>query len=134
MPSLVSRLAPVSNKGAAIGIYNSAEFFGAFLGGVLGGLILGIYGTQGVYIMSAGVIILWLLLMLPASPPRLLDTRVLRFNDLVSREGSVASELSEIDGVMEVITMAPQGVVYLKIDSEVLDPDALDKYETPAGN
>ena len=35
---------------------------------------------------------------------------------------------------MEVITMAPQGVVYLKIDSEVLDPDALDKYETPAGN
>lgn len=134
MPSLVSRLAPVSNKGAAIGIYNSAEFFGAFLGGVLGGLALSIYGTQGVYLMCAGLIVLWLLIMLPAKPPRLLDTRVLRFNDLVDKEQSIASELTAIDGVMEVITMAPQGVVYLKIDAEVLDPDALDKYETPAGN
>ena len=134
MPSLVSRLAPVRNKGAAIGIYNSAEFFGAFLGGVLGGLVLGVYGTQGVYLMCAGLIFLWLLIMLPAKPPRLLDTRVLRFNDLESKEGSIASELSAIDGVEEVITMAAQGVVYLKINAEVLDSDALDKYETAAGN
>jgi hypothetical protein len=84
--------------------------------------------------MCAGLIVLWLLIMLPAKPPRLLDTRVLRFNDLVDKEQSIASELTAIDGVMEVITMAPQGVVYLKIDAEVLDPDALDKYETPAGN
>jgi MFS family permease len=134
LPSLVSRLAPVRNKGAAIGIYNSAEFFGAFLGGALGGLMLGRFGTQGVYLMCAGIILLWLIVMLPASPPRLLDTRVLRFGELESMENSIVSELSAIDGVEEVITMAPQGVVYLKIDSEVLDSDALDKYETAAGN
>ena len=134
LPSLVSRLAPVRNKGAAIGIYNSAEFFGAFLGGALGGLMLGRFGTQGVYLMCAGIILLWLIIMLPASPPRLLDTRVLRFSELESMENSIVSELSAIDGVEEVITMAPHGVVYLKIDSEVLDSDALDKYETAAGN
>lgn len=134
LPSLVSRLAPVRNKGAAIGIYNSAEFFGAFLGGALGGLMLGIFDTQGVYLMCAGIILLWLLIMLPASPPRLLDTRVLRFSDLESMENRIVSELSAIDGVEEVITMAPQGVVYLKIDSEVLESDSLDKYETAAGN
>jgi MFS family permease len=134
LPSLVSRLAPVRNKGAAIGIYNSAEFFGAFLGGALGGLMLGRFGTQGVYLMCAGIILLWLIVMLPASPPRLLDTRVLRFSELESMENSIVSELSAIDGVEEVITMAPHGVVYLKIDSEVLDSDALDKYETAAGN
>ncbi|GMR05845.1 MAG: MFS transporter [Gammaproteobacteria bacterium] len=132
MPSLVSRLAPVQNKGAAIGIYNSAEFFGAFLGGVLGGLVLGISGTQGVYIMSAGVIAVWLLIMLPAKPPKLLDTRVLRFVDLESQGNTLAAELSTIEGVLEVIIMAPQGVVYLKVDSELLLPEALDKYETAA--
>jgi MFS family permease len=134
MPSLVSRLAPVRNKGAAIGVYNSAEFFGAFLGGALGGLILGIFGTQGVYLMCAGIVLLWLIVMLPASPPRLLDTRVLRFSDLAITENSITSELSAIEGVEEVITMAPQGVVYLKIDAEVLESDALDKYETAASN
>ncbi len=130
MPSLVSRLAPVQNKGAAIGIYNSAEFFGAFLGGVLGGLVLGLFGTQGVYLMSAGVIVVWLLVMLPAKPPKLLDTRVLRFVDLESQDNTLAAELSTIEGVSEVIIMAAQGVVYLKVDSELLLPEALDKYET----
>lgn len=134
MPSLVSRLAPVRNKGAAIGVYNSAEFFGAFLGGVLGGLVLGIYGTQGVYLMCAGVIIVWLIIMLPAKPPRLLDTRVLRFNDLEARQAELATELSSIDGVEEVIIMAPQQVVYLKVDAERLDYSVLDKYETAVGN
>jgi MFS family permease len=134
MPSLVSRLAPVRNKGAAIGIYNSAEFFGAFLGGVLGGLVLSVYGTQGVYLMCAGVIVVWLLIMLPAKPPKLLDTRVLRFADLASQDKTLVAELSVIDGVTEVIVMAAQGVVYLKVDSELLQPDALDKYETAADN
>ncbi|MEA1890061.1 MAG: MFS transporter [Pseudomonadota bacterium] len=134
MPSLVSRLAPVQNKGAAIGIYNSAEFFGAFLGGVLGGLMLGIYGTQGVYLMCTGLIIVWLLIMLPAKPPKLLDTRVLRFNDLDTQGNTLAADLSAIEGVIEVIIMAPQGVVYVKVDSELLEPDALDKYETAADN
>jgi len=134
MPSLVSRLAPVQNKGAAIGIYNSAEFFGAFLGGVLGGLVLGLFGTQGVYLMSAGVIVVWLLVMLPAKPPKLLDTRVLRFVDLESQDNTLAAELSTIEGVSEVIIMAAQGVVYLKVDSELLLPEALDKYETAKDN
>ena len=134
MPSLVSRLAPVQNKGAAIGVYNSAEFFGAFLGGVLGGLVLGAYGTQGVYLMCAGLIVVWLLIMLPAKPPKLLDTRVLRIVDLESQGKTLAAELSAIEGVIEVIIMAPQGVVYVKVDSELLDPAALDKYETAASN
>ena len=134
MPSLVSRLAPVRNKGAAIGVYNSAEFFGAFLGGVLGGLVLGIYGTQGVYLMCAGVIFIWLLVMLPAKPPRLLDTKVLRFKDLEVRQIDLASELSAIEGVEEVIIMAPQQVIYLKVDSERLDDGVFDKYETAVGN
>ena len=133
MPSLVSRLAPVRNKGAAIGVYNSAEFFGAFLGGILGGLVLGLYGTQGVYLMCAAVIVAWFLIMLPAQPPRLLDTKVLRFNDLEARQSDLASELSAIDGVEEVIIMAPQQVVYLKVDAEQLDDDVFDKYETAAG-
>jgi MFS family permease len=134
LPSMVSRVAPVRNKGAAIGVYNSAEFFGAFLGGVLGGLVLGLYGTQGVYLMCTGVVVIWLLVMLRAEQPRLLDTRVLRFDGLSSREAEIASELGSIEGVIEVIAMPAYDVVYLKVDRDILEAGILDKYETATGN
>ncbi|MCC5859975.1 MAG: MFS transporter [Ectothiorhodospiraceae bacterium] len=53
LPSLVSRYAPVAERGAALGVYGTAQFGGAFLGGVLGGLVLGGYGTAGVFVLCA---------------------------------------------------------------------------------
>jgi len=87
-----------------------------------------------VYLMCAGVITIWLLIMLPAKPPRLLDTKVLRFKDLSSRQETLAKELSEIEGVEEVIIMAPQEVIYLKVDTELLDDEVLARYDTEAGS
>ena len=37
LPSLVSRTAPASLRGTAMGVYSSSQFLGAFLGGVTGG-------------------------------------------------------------------------------------------------
>ena len=129
MPSLVSRLAPVTNKGAAIGVYNSAEFFGAFLGGVFGGLIMGIYGSAGVFLMSAAVMVVWLLVMLPASPPKLLETEVLRLPaGTLEETDEIVRQLGTVTGVAEAIHVAGQGIVYLKVDRETLDRDALAKY------
>lgn len=38
LPSLVSRLAPEASRGAALGLYATAQFLGAFCGGLLGGI------------------------------------------------------------------------------------------------
>ncbi|MCD6707504.1 MAG: MFS transporter, partial [Thiobacillus sp.] len=37
LPSLISKLAPVSAKGTAMGVYNTAQALGLFFGGVFGG-------------------------------------------------------------------------------------------------
>ena len=37
LPSLISRVAPPAAKGTAMGVYSTSQFFGAFLGGSLGG-------------------------------------------------------------------------------------------------
>src|SRR5690606_25365187 len=37
LPSLVSRVAPARAKGAALGVYNTTQAFGLFLGGAVGG-------------------------------------------------------------------------------------------------
>lgn len=68
LPSLVSRYAPAAERGAALGVYGTSQFAGAFLGGVLGGVVLGLYGTSGVFVLCAVVALLGLLLSLGLGP------------------------------------------------------------------
>lgn len=59
LPALVSRIAPPSQKGAAIGIYSTCQFFGIFCGGILGGWIYSI-NPETVYPACAIIATLWL--------------------------------------------------------------------------
>ena len=60
-PSLVSRLAPAANRGAALGLYNTAQSLGLFAGGALGGVMVKWGGAQGLFISTAVLSLLWLL-------------------------------------------------------------------------
>lgn len=61
LPSLVSRIAPATGKGAAIGAYNTCQFLGMFAGGAVAGWLSGRFGAAGVYGACAAVTGLWLL-------------------------------------------------------------------------
>lgn len=60
-PSLVSRLAPASARGAALGLYNTAQSLGLFAGGALGGLLLKWGSAPGLFAVTAGLSLVWLL-------------------------------------------------------------------------
>ncbi|EKZ97731.1 putative transporter, major facilitator family protein [Cupriavidus sp. HMR-1] len=60
-PSLVSRYAAVS-RGAALGVYNTTQSLGLFLGGVAGGWLLQHEGRSAVFIGCAVVLVLWLII------------------------------------------------------------------------
>ena len=60
LPSLVSRTAPPSAKGAALGVYNTTQALGLFTGGALGGYIAQHFGDNAVFAACAGLILLWL--------------------------------------------------------------------------
>jgi predicted MFS family arabinose efflux permease len=64
LPSLVSRVAPSSAKGLALGIYNTTQAVGLFAGGALGGVIAARWGAQGVFACAALTMALWWLLAL----------------------------------------------------------------------
>ncbi|MFN3884723.1 MAG: MFS transporter [Rhodocyclaceae bacterium] len=68
-PSLISRLAPPSAKGAALGIYNTTQSLGLFLGGTLGGWLTKHFGPGAVHGACAVLGILWLLLALRLQAP-----------------------------------------------------------------
>ncbi|HEY8856260.1 MAG TPA: MFS transporter [Rugosibacter sp.] len=60
LPSLISRVAPPRAKGAALGVYNTTQSLGLFLGGALGGWMAKHFGTQSVFVFAAGMTTLWL--------------------------------------------------------------------------
>ena len=60
LPSLVSKVAEPGNKGTAIGVYNSCQFIGLFLGGTCGGLLAQNFGPSSVFAFSAALTAIWL--------------------------------------------------------------------------
>lgn len=66
LPSTLTKQINPEAKGFASGIYSSCQFLGVFFGGVCGGLFLSEFGLASVFYLSAGLSVIWLLLMLPA--------------------------------------------------------------------
>ena len=59
LPAQLTHAAPGTERGAALGIFATAQFLGAFLGGALGGVLLGHFGLAGVFWGSAAIALVW---------------------------------------------------------------------------
>ncbi len=60
LPSLVSRTAPPAAKGAALGVYNTTQAIGLFIGGAAGGYIAQHFSDNAVFAACAGLALTWL--------------------------------------------------------------------------
>ncbi|MDR0529239.1 MAG: MFS transporter [Zoogloeaceae bacterium] len=67
-PSLISRLASAHSRGAALGLYNTFQSLGLFMGGAAGGALAQHGGAGAVLTFSALLIILWLALAAGLDP------------------------------------------------------------------
>ena len=67
-PSLVSRMAPDSLRGAALGVYNTLQSVGLFVGGALGGALAKWAGAPGLFAATTLLVALWLLVTWPLRP------------------------------------------------------------------
>ena len=59
LPSWVSRVAPVGQRGLALGIYNTSQSMGLFAGGLIGGLMLAAQGRAGIFAACALLLAFW---------------------------------------------------------------------------
>lgn len=131
LPSMISRIAPLSGKGTALGVYSTSQFAGAFLGGPIAGLMMQYKGMDGIYLIGGFMAILWALLLLGLKNPPALTAYTLTMPD-VAKEAfpSLIDEIKAIEGVSEAIALPEAGAVYLKVDKDQLDPNSLHKYST----
>ncbi len=60
LPSLISRRAPPDRRGAALGVYSSAQFLGPMLGASLIGAAKGHYGLSAAFAVASLLPLIWL--------------------------------------------------------------------------
>ncbi len=116
LPSLISKIAPGGSKGTAMGVYNSFQFLGLFLGGALGGFLAQHVGNASVFVFSSGLALAWLMLALSMAPPKPVRTHMIQVGRLDKPQARKLSQaLVRLDGVVEAVVIASEGVAYLKV-------------------
>ncbi len=131
LPSLMSKLSPLANKGTAMGLYSSAQFIGAFIGGASGGLIYSQFNLSGVFIAAALLTLVWLIIIFPMQQPKHLSTRILHLDGLTKdNKSEIATKLNSINGVEEVVIVAEEHVAYVKFSPDDIDNNALDAFNS----
>ncbi len=128
MPSLVAKISPPQAKGTAMGVYTSAQFFGAFIGGAGGGWLYGQYGVSGVFLFCALMLLLWLAIAAPMARPRHLSPYPVSLDGL---DGDGIHWLQErIEGhagVAEVVLDLDEQTLWLRVDRQQADTDAIQR-------
>jgi MFS family permease len=126
LPSLVSKMAPPDSKGTAMGFYSSSQFFGAFLGGTVGGWLQGQAGVAGVLVFCGAAALVWLVVAASMRSPRYLTSHLLQVGVMDAQHArQLAQRLTRVRGVAEAVVIGEEGVAYLKVDKHALDEQAL---------
>ena len=128
LPSMVSKIAPPDLKGTAMGVYNTLQSVGLFVGGASGGLLFQHYGFASIFAFCCVLMGVWLLIALCSPAPNPVKNISMpvgtqwRCNtDLLFRA------LSELDGVESVTFSADRQTVYIKALQKGFDQEAAEK-------
>jgi MFS family permease len=126
LPSIISKIAPAGSKGTAIGVYNTFQSLGFFVGGAMGGLLSSYFGASAVFMFGAGLIGVWLILTFRMKPLPAVKNLMFHVRELSTQEARRLEErLSAVLGVTEAKVIAEEGVAYIKVDGRRLDEPAL---------
>ena len=126
LPAMVSRVAPMRARGAALGVYSTLQYLGAFAGGTIGGWLLGAGGEHVALAVCAGLCIAWMLIAMGLREPRRLSVEQLSIGS-VERESvdALTARLLAVPGVVEAVVVAEERIAWLRVDRGRLDRSSL---------
>ena len=126
LPSLISKVSPAGGKGTAMGVYSTAQFLGAALGGILGGWLFQHGGLNTVFLGCAVLCGLWLIIAVTMREPPYVTSLRLPLSPAAVRDAGLVERLLAVTGVTDAVVVADEAAIYIKLDSEQLDRPALD--------
>lgn len=127
-PSIVSKIAPLAAKGTAMGVFSSVQFFGAFFGSAMGGLLMQLYGGNAVLVFAVAMLLVWLAVASTMSAPRALMTKMYHLPEMDElAAGSLRQSLAQLRGVNEVLVVANEQIACLKVEMSGFDEEAVEQ-------
>ena len=129
LPSLISKFAPAGFKGSAMGLYSTSQFLGAFVGGLMGGLLSEHISLAGVFWGMTPLIIIWAFMVMTMERPRHLTNYMVNITSDENDSELLESKLLAISGVHEVVVMLKEHAAYLKVDNKTFDPAQLNAFK-----
>jgi MFS family permease len=114
IPSLVTRVAPPRAKATALGVYNTTQALGLFVGGALGGVLAKHYGAPGVFATCAALTAVWAIVAARMNVPPPVRTRTVVVTAALDPE-ELRRRLVEVPGVREAVVVPGEGVAHLQV-------------------
>ncbi len=119
LPSLISKMAPAASKGTAIGVHNTAQSFGVFLGALVGGFLSSRYGFSAVFIFCAVLMGFWLLLAFGMKTPPSVKTKMYHVELTTALKAKeLSTKIANMDGVEEAEVIAQENMLIVKINNQ----------------
>ena len=116
LPSLISKIAPTDAKGTAIGVYNTSQSFGLFLGAVAGGWLYSHGAAPAVFGFGSVLMLIWLVLAMTMRAPLPVKTEMFHIgDDWRGNASELSARLASLQGVKEAVVIAAERVAYLKV-------------------
>ena len=115
MQSLTSKYAKVHQKGTALGVANAFAYFGTFLGGLIGGLVMKYYDFATLAAALIIISIVWVGVTLTMNNPAKLKNLYLPQNLLK------CSDIGAREGVVEHYVNESEEIVVVKYEAEKID-------------
>lgn len=126
LPSLVSKIAPIRNKGTATGVYSTSQFFGIFVGGLLGGWIYSHYQIIGVFSFGTVVGFIWFVIAASMKQPPYLSTMIFSLSpEIVAHQQDYYHKLKSLTGVGEIAFIPDENLIYIKADKKIISENEL---------
>jgi len=125
LPSLVGRAVPVGTRGAAMGVYSTSQFMGVFIGGQLGGFMLGYSGPSGTFWVCTGLLVVWAIVAWSFRELKRLESRVFVLSEAGSVADSWLEEVLALEGVVEGLIVAEDHIAVIKLDPALMDENLL---------
>ena len=119
LPSWLSKVCPAGNRGTAMGIYSTCQFLGTFAGGILGGWGLTSLGVDGLFLLLAVLVLVWVILATQMSSPRPMQTMILQVGERKPNE--FIKSVSTIVGVEDILLLEGDDLAYIKVDKTAID-------------
>ena len=119
LPSIITKIAPADSKGTAIGVYNTTQSLGVFVGGAVGGYLSHYHGFASVFVFCSVLMALWLLFGLSMKAPPAVKSKMYHLKQTsASKAKTLAKKLAELPGVRETVVLVDEGIVILKVDMQ----------------